>query len=59
MQGPTIIKTYDVDELFISTVVRLIQRRVSEPPKYYRQNTFSRHCPLVSGFLLAKILLFE
>ena len=27
MQGPTIIKTYDVDELFISTVVRLIQRR--------------------------------
>ena len=27
MQGPTIIKTHDVDELFISTVVRLIQRR--------------------------------
>ena len=27
MQVPTIIKTHDVDELFISTVVRLIQRR--------------------------------
>jgi hypothetical protein len=27
MQGQTIITTHDVDELFISTVVRLIQRR--------------------------------
>ena len=27
MQGPTIIKTHDVDELFVSMVVRLIQRR--------------------------------
>ncbi len=27
MQGQTIITTHDVDELFISTVIRLIQRR--------------------------------
>lgn len=27
MQGQTIITTHDVDELFISTIVRLIQRR--------------------------------
>ena len=27
MQGQTIITTQDVDELFISTIVRLIQRR--------------------------------
>ena len=32
MQGPTIIKTHDVDELFISTVVRLIQQRHLEGP---------------------------
>ena len=27
MQGQTIIPTHDIDELFISTIVRLIQRR--------------------------------
>ena len=27
MEGKTLITTHDVDELFISTVVRLIQRR--------------------------------
>ena len=27
MQGQTIITTHDVDELFLSTVIRLIQRR--------------------------------
>ena len=43
MQGQTIIATHDVDELFISTIVRLIQRRFPEPPKYHRQNTFSGH----------------
>ncbi|MDE0399036.1 MAG: hypothetical protein OXL96_14660 [Candidatus Poribacteria bacterium] len=27
MQGQTIITTHDVNELFISTIIRLIQRR--------------------------------
>ena len=48
MQGPTIIKTHDVDELFISTVVRLIQRRAFPNLRNIIAKTHSAQPPLMS-----------
>ena len=55
MQGQTIISTHDVDELLISTIVRLIQRRAFPNLRNIIAKTHSAN---IARFLLAKILLF-
>jgi magnesium transporter len=73
MHGQTIIPTHDIDELFISTIVRLIQRRafLTLIPMFFKRiridpaiatgpfvTTAIDVVGIFTYFLLAKALLF-